>query len=473
MATTRLIPMHVIKGQTVAQTVHDRLAYAVNPAKTKNKLLVSAYGCDPSTAAAEMLLCKREYEMVSGHRDEKRSDVVLYQIRQSFKPGEVTPEQAQKIGHDLAMSFTKGKYQFVVTTHVDHAHFHNHIIFNSTAIDHSGKFRNFKGSSCAIRNISDRLCLEHGLSVIDKLKAGREHYGKWLGDQKPLSWQDKLRDAIDLAIVHKPKDFEAFISSMESLGYEIKRGKHLSFRAQGQLKFTRLRSLGEGYSEDEIRSAICGSQVHLPRAKSTLKNDPRKVNLLVDIQEKLLAGKGAGYERWAKVFNLKQMAKTLNYLSENNLLDYASLENRAKEITSRYNELARQRKDLEKSLAEVTVLKSNIINYAKTRDVYAKYRLSGYGRKFHTDHSEEILLHLAAKKAFDQLQEKKIPSVKALNSEYFKLLAEKKSTYLMYAAERKKMREISIIKANVDSLLGFKPIQNERNNSPERFGIGS
>ncbi|MHB8964281.1 MAG: relaxase/mobilization nuclease domain-containing protein, partial [Saccharofermentanales bacterium] len=267
MATTRLIPMHVIKGQTVIHTVNERLAYAIDPSKTQNKVLVSSYGCDPATAAAEMLLCKREYETVVGRGEEKRSDILLYQIRQSFKPGEVTPEQAQKIGYELAMSFTKGKYQFVVSTHVDHAHIHNHIIYNSTAIDHSGKFRNFKGSSFAIRKISDRLCLEHGLSIIETPQHGHKHYGKWLGDKKPLTWQDKLRVAIDSTIAQKPKDFCTFLKLMENAGYELKQGKLLAFRAKGQQKFTRLRSLGDGYSEEEIRAVITGVKIHAPKPK--------------------------------------------------------------------------------------------------------------------------------------------------------------------------------------------------------------
>ena len=215
MATTRLIPMHVIKGQTVAHTVHERLSYAINPDKTNSGQLVKAYGCEPETAAGEMLLCKKEYETYIGRSEEKKSDIVLYQIRQSFKPGEITPEKAQEIGYNLAMSFTKGKYQFVVSTHTDHAHIHNHIIFNSTPIDHMQKYRNFLGSSEAIRKISDRLCLESGLSIIENPKKGPSDYGKWLGDKKPLSWQEKLRQTIDAVIAQKPDDFDAFLRLMK------------------------------------------------------------------------------------------------------------------------------------------------------------------------------------------------------------------------------------------------------------------
>jgi hypothetical protein len=455
--------MHVIKGQTVIHTVNERLAYAIDPSKTQNKALVSSYGCDPATAAAEMLLCKREYETVVGRGEEKRSDILLYQIRQSFKPGEVTPEQAQKIGYELAMSFTKGKYQYVVSTHVDHAHIHNHIIYNSTAIDHSGKFRNFKGSSFAIRKISDRLCLEHGLSIIETPQHGHKHYGKWLGDQKPLTWQDKLRLAIDTTIAQKPKDFSTFLKLMENAGYELKQGKWLAFRAKGQHKFTRLRSLGDGYSEEEIRAVITGVKIHTPKPKSHLGKKTQQVNLLVDIQAKLLAGKGAGYERWAKVFNLKQMAQTLNYLTENNLLEYGILVEKAAAATSRYNELSKQIKSTEKRLAEIAVLKTHIVNYSRTRDIYVAYRRAGYSNKFYDGHASDILLHKSAKDAFDALTEKKVPPLKKLQTEYDACLIQKKSIYTEHCKARKEMRSVLTVKANIDQLMDYELSKHYKN----------
>lgn len=468
MATTRLIPMHVIKGQTVIHTVNERLAYAIDPSKTQNKALVSSYGCDPATAAAEMLLCKREYETVVGRGEEKRSDILLYQIRQSFKPGEVTPEQAQKIGYDLALSFTKGKYQFVVSTHVDHAHIHNHIIYNSTAIDHSGKFRNFKGSSFAIQKISDKLCLENGLSIIETPQHGHKHYGKWLGDQKPLTWQDKLRAAIDYTIAQNPKDFSTFLKLMENAGYEIKQGKLLALRAKGQQKFTRLRSLGEDYSEEEIHAVITGVKIHTPKTKLYLGKKAQHVNLLVDIQAKLLAGKGAGYERWAKVFNLKQMAQTLNYLTENNLLEYGMLAEKAAEETSRYNELSKQIKVIEKRLAEITVLKTHIINYSRTREVYVAYRKAGYSKNFYAEHASDILLHKSAKEAFNAVPDKIIPTIKVLQTEYIELLKEKKKAYSEHSVIRTEIRQIFATKANVDRILGNESVDTSINKEIER-----
>ena len=450
MATTRLIPMHVIKGQTVAHTVHERLSYAINPEKTNSGQLVKAYGCEPETAAGEMLLCKKEYETYIGRSEEKKSDIVLYQIRQSFKPGEITPEKAQEIGYELAMSFTKGKYQFIVATHTDHAHIHNHIIFNSTSIDHTQKFRNFLGSSEAIRKISDKLCLENGLSIIELPKQGPSHYGKWLGDKKPLSWQEKLRQTIDAVMAQKPADFDAILKLMAEKGYEVKQGQHLAFKANGQQKFTRLRSLGEGYSEDELRSVILGKTVHTPKAKVPNRKNPDKINLLVDIQAKLQAGKGPGYERWAKVFNLKQMAQTINFLTENNITDYETLVEKTKAATDRYHELSQQIKEIEKRMAEITELKKHIVNYAKTKEINTAYRESGYSTKFYSDNSQDIILHQLAKQAFNLLSPKKIPTMKNLQLEYKERLTMKNSLSADYKSAKSNMKQSVIIKNNVD-----------------------
>ena len=456
MATTRLIPMHVIKGQTVAHTVHERLSYAINPDKTNSGQLVKAYGCEPETAAGEMLLCKKEYETYIGRSDEKKSDIVLYQIRQSFKPGEITPEKAQEIGFELAMSFTKGKYQFVVATHTDHAHIHNHIIFNSTSSDHKQKFRNFLGSSEAIRKISDKLCLENGLSIIEAPKQGPSHYGKWLGDKKPLSWQEQLRQTIDAVMAQKPPDFDTFLKLMMESGYEVKQGQHLAFKASGQQKFTRLRSLGEGYSEEELRSAILGKTIHAPKAKVPYRKNPDKINLLVDIQVKLQAGKGPGYERWAKVFNLKQMAQTINFLTENNITDYETLVEKTKAATDRYHELSQQIKQIEKRMAEITELKKHIINYAKTKDVFTAYRQSGYSTKYYESNTENILLHQSAKQGFDSISSSKIPSIRDLQDEFNKCLDSKKVILKDYVKQKNLMKESLTVQSNVDHLFSQK-----------------
>jgi transcriptional regulator len=469
IATTRLISMHQNKGKSIADCLADRTDYAKNPNKTNDGELLSSYECDPKTVQAEFMLSKRQYDDITGRK--QASNVIAYQIRQSFKPGEITPELANKIGYELGMSFTKGKHAFIVATHIDKAHIHNHIIFNSTTLDCKGKFRDFLGSGRAIAKISDRICLENGLSIIENPKRSKGHYGKWLGDNKPLSHSDKLRQTIDKVLAQKPKAFDEFLQLMQSAGYEIKSGKHYAFKGTEQKKFIRLRSLGEGYSEEEIKAIIEGKAqqrgVKKPTSKQLIRQE-KSVNLLVDIQVKLQQGKGKGYEQWAKIFNLKQMAQTVNFLQEHKLLAYSDLEEKAKRCTATFDELNTQIKTAEKRIAEIQALKKHIFNYAKTRDVYAEYRKAGYSKKFYEKHLAELTLHKAAKAAFEELGVKKLPTIKALQTECDELFSEKNKAYSKYHTARKEMQDILTAKANIDRLLGLKQEQKVKEKSQEQ-----
>ena len=451
MATTRIISMHHNKGKSIADCLADRTDYAKNPDKTNDGEYISSYECDPQTVQGEFLLSKRIYSDITGR--EQSNDVIAYQIRQSFKPGEVTPELANKIGYELALNFTKGNHAFIVATHIDKTHIHNHIIYNSTSLDCTKKFRDFLGSGKAVGKISDRICLENGLSIIENPKRSKNHYGKWLGDKKTITYSQKLRNTIDEILIKKPTDFNAFLFQMEQSGYSIKKGKHLAFKNKDQKKFIRLRSLGEGYTEEEIKVIICGKMSNGDRKKAN-KSPQSHINLLVDIQAKLQDGKGAGYEHWAKIFNLKQMAQTINFLTDNNLLVYEDLEKKAQLSTDKFNEISAQIKDIEKRMTEIGNLKTHIINYSKTRDIYTAYRKAGYSKKFYEEHTSDLLLHKAAKAAFDELEGKKLPTIKALQTEYSELLSEKKMAYTKYHSIKKERQNILTAKANVDCLLG-------------------
>ncbi|MGB4658232.1 MAG: relaxase, partial [Mobilitalea sp.] len=277
-------------------------------------------------------------------------------------------------------------------------------------------------------------------------------YGKWLGDKKPLSWQEKLRQTIDAVMAQKPEDFDAFLRLMKDAGYEVKQGQHISFRASGQQKFTRLKSLGAGYSEDELRSVILGKTFHTPKVKRPYRKNPDKINLLVDIQAKLQADKGPGYERWAKVFNLKQMAQTINFLTENNITDYETLVDKTKAATDRYHELSQQIKQIEKRMAEITELKKHIINYAKTKDVFTAYRQSGYSAKFYESNLEDILLHQSAKRAFDSISSKKIPALRELQLEFNACNNTKRAKLKDYSKQNSIMKDALTVQSNVDHL---------------------
>jgi len=447
------MPLHTGKGRDVGTAISDIIEYAENPEKTDYGRLITGYGCDSRTADAEFLFSKQQYATLTG-RTRGSDDVIAYHLRQSFVPGEVTPEAANRIGCELAKRFTNGDHAFVVCTHIDKHHIHNHIIWNSTSLDCTRKFRNFWGSTRAVRRLNDTLCIENDLSIVENPHRHGKSYNKWLGEQEKPSNRELLRMAIDAALVQKPADFDALLKLLRDTGYEAKTGKVLALRGKNQKRFIRLDTLGIGYSEAELRAVLSGEKIHTPRKKIIRPAPDKKINLLVDIQAKLRAGKGVGYERWAKVFNLKQMAQTVNYLTEHGLLEYGALAAKTASATARYNELSAQIKATEKRLAEIAVLKTQIVNYAKTRDTYVAYRKAGYSKKFLSEHKSDILLHKAAKKAFDDLGVKKLPTVKCLQAEYAALLAEKKAAYADYRKARDETKELLTVKANVDHLLG-------------------
>ena len=447
MATTRLIPLHINKGKTIAQTLYDRTSYAQNPKKTDQGEWVSSYTCNPETADAEFLLSKRQYKHITGR--EQKSDVIAYQYRQSFKPGEITPEEANRVGYEFAERWLKGNYAFIVATHVDKNHIHNHIVWNSTSLDCTRKFRDFKRSGMAARKLSDLICTEHNLSVIEKPARHGLTYDQWLGNKKKPSQRDRLCMDIDAAMQQKPKDFPELLALLQTMGYEIKLSENPSFKKAGDLRFVRLDSIKKkGYSKQELLDAILGKYPHKP-----LKAAP--VNLIIDIQQKLAAGKGAGYAQWAKVFNLKQMAKTLNYLQENQLLQYDTLAKKVDTANATQSELLAQIKDAERKLLDNAALQTHLLNYSKTRDTYIAYRKAGYSKKFLQKHETEIMLHKTAKKAFDDLGLQKLPTRKSLQIEYAAVLQEKKKAYAQYSQSKEDLRELLTIKANIDQILGF------------------
>ena len=445
MAATRLIALHKNKGKSVAACLKSRTDYAQNPDKTNKGELVSSYECSPLTVDEEFLLSKRQYELVTGRR--QKSDVIAYQIRQSFKPGEITAEEANKVGYELAMRFTKGKYAFIVATHTDREHIHNHIIYNSTALDSTRKFRDFLLSGLAVQRLSDLICLEHQLSVIE-IKPYRERQKCTLYPPKESN-RDKLCSVIDgILLNEKPVDFEIFLQKLEQQGYEVKRGKHTSVKGARQKRFIRFRTLGAGYSEDEIKAVIAGEAEHRPHQKQPPKEQP--FHLLVDIQAKLSEGKGEGYARWAKKYNLKEMSKTLIFLQEHKIGSADELNERTAAATEKYHQLGDSIKAAETRMAEIAVLKTHIVNYAKTHPVYDAYRKAGYSKKFLDTHREEITLHKAAKAAFDETGLKKLPKVKALNAEYSDLLTQKKAAYPDYRKAREEMQELVKAQKNIE-----------------------
>jgi len=444
--------MHRNIGKTIARCLADRIDYAKNPAKTDSGQLISAYACDPHTADQEFLLSKQEYHRLTGR--EETNDVIAYQVRQSFKPGEVTPEEANQIGYDFASRFLKGKHAFLVCTHNDKSHIHNHIIWNSTTLDCRRKFRNFWNSTQAVQRLSDLICTEHQLSVIVEPQKSGISYDVWLGDKAVPSHRDQLRSAIDAALARKPHDFEAFLNLLEADGFTARRGKHLTFHHADFKRPVRLSSLGETYMEDALRAVIRGQRVHRPKKRRMVRSDSRP-QTLIDIQERLAAGKGEGYRRWATVENLKRLAKTKLYMDEHRL-DYDSMQLRQQELTAQERQMTERIDALLSRLSEVDTLKKHVISYVRTRKVFEEYKKSGYSRRFLEDHEGEISVHREAKRAFDERCLHKLPTVKSLQEEGAALAAERREMYAQRKQIRRELREISVHRANCDKMKEIK-----------------
>ena len=458
-----------MRNRTRQQSMADRHDYDQKAEKTNDGELVSFYMCSPETAAEEFEISKQLYHQITGRKQSPEHDIIMYRIIQSFKPGEISPEDANRLGYELAMKFTRGQHQFVVSTHVDKAHIHTHIEFNSTNLNCDAKFQNVKNSAFILRRLNDELCRAHGLSVIENPKPSAKKQKEMAAEKYGTSHKEQLRQTID-RVLPDCQGYENFLAKMRAEGYEIREGKKLSFRAPGWDRFTRSDKLGADYTKEALRERSTNRGGRSSAARKAVPHAGRKVNMLIDIQAKMAAGKGAGYERWAKIFNLKEAAKTLNFLIENDLTDYDELTARAEQAGDRFDEVSRRIKQLEGRMAEVAQLKTHIINYSKTREVYAAYKKSRHKKEFLAEHGAEIAQHEAAKKAFDALGGKPIPKVAQLSQEYAALLAEKQEQYAEYKALRQDMIAYRTAKQNVDKILGLVPEEQDQNREqkPER-----
>ena len=429
---------------------------------------MSSYLCDPETAHAEFMLVKGQYQAETGRTAEQGA--LCYQIRQAFPQGEVTPKEANRIGYETAMRWTKGKYQFFVCTHTDKGHIHNHIYYNSTAYDRSRKFRNFIGSSFALRRLSDRVCLEHALSVVERPKLHSKgrflHYGQWQGEVRPPSQKEQIRCAIDTALSKRPADFADFLRRMEAVGFQVVHGRGgvISFRAPGHDRAARLRAstLGAGYGREDIQAVIDGKA---PTRTAPVRRapTPRRVNLLIDIQERMRQGKGPAYERWAKVYNLKQRAAALQYLKEQQLYEYDDLAAKTDAATERFHTLAGDIQQTEAELSRVSDLMAAVVQYAKTRPAFDGYKAAKYSRKYLAEHEAELADYRAAKATMAELLGgEKLPKMDVLKEKRRQLAARKKALYLEYRKAQQDMRELVAVKGSVDHLRGLTDSQRNK-----------
>ena len=437
--------MAVTKIKAIRGTLSKAIAYILNPEKTDEKLLVSSYGCASETAA-------REFEWTRKIAEQKGMNpvrIIARHVIQSFEIGEVTPELAHEIGKQFADEILGGKYEYVLTTHIDKDHVHNHLIFNAVDFVNYHAYKSYKRIYYDMREVSDRLCKENGLSVIPPSQNKGMGYKEYTEAKRGTSWKQKLKQTIDRLVI-TAKDYDDFLRLMQEAGYEIKTGKYISFRAEGQERFTRSKTIGENYTEERIKERIAG---RTPR-RSQRQTTPKGISLIGDIQERIRLIDSKGYEYKAKLTILKEAARTLNYLTENNLLQYADLEKKVEDVHSSYDRTGKELKGVEARLREVQPLIKNISNYQRLKPVYDAFQKAKDKPGFKAKHEAELVIFEAARSTLLAMQgDEKLPSLKTLQAQQQRLLEEQQRLYDERAKLKKEVKQIETIKSNVDTFL--------------------
>ena len=437
--------MAVTKIKAIRGTLSKAIAYILNPEKTDEKLLVSSYGCASETAA-------REFEWTRKIAEQKGMNpvrIIARHVIQSFEIGEVTPELAHEIGKQFADEILGGKYEYVLTTHIDKDHVHNHLIFNAVDFVNYHAYKSYKRIYYDMREVSDRLCKENGLSVIPPSQNKGMGYKEYTEAKRGTSWKQKLKQTIDRLVI-TAKDYDDFLRLMQEAGYEIKTGKYISFRAKGQERFTRSKTIGENYTEERIKERIAG---RTPR-RSQRQTTPKGISLIGDIQERIRLIDSTGYEYKAKLTILKEAARTLNYLTENNLLQYADLEKKVEDVHSSYDRIGKELKGVEARLREVQPLIKNISNYQRLKPVYDAFQKAKDKPGFKAKHEAELVIFEAARSTLLAMQgDEKLPSLKTLQAEQAQLFEEQERLYAERNRFKKEAKQIETIKSNVDTFL--------------------
>ena len=437
--------MAVTKIKAIQGTLSKAIAYILNPEKTDEKLLVSSYGCASETAA-------REFEWTRKIAEQKGMNpvrIIARHVIQSFEIGEVTPELAHEIGKQFADEILGGKYEYVLTTHIDKDHVHNHLIFNAVDFVDYHAYKSYKRIYYDMREVSDRLCKENGLSVIPPSQNKGMGYKEYTEAKRGTSWKQKLKQTIDRLVI-TAKDYDDFLRLMQEAGYEIKPGKYISFRAEGQERFTRSKTIGENYTEERIKERIAGRTPRRNRRQTV----PKGISLIGDIQERIRLIDSKGYEYKAKLTILKEAARTLNYLTENNLLQYADLEKKVEDVHSSYDRIGKELKVVEARLREVQPLIKNISNYQRLKPVYDAFQKAKDKPGFKAKHEAELVIFEAARSTLLAMQgDEKLPSLKTLQAQQQRLLDEQQRLYDERAKLKKEVKQIETIKSNVDTFL--------------------
>lgn len=448
MAATYIKSIHINKGKTARQCIGERLDYIMNPKKTDGGILVSTYACSPETAADEFMLFRQEYQANTGRTQE--NEVIGYHVRQAFKPEEITPEVANEIGNELASRITDDQFAYVVATHIDKHHIHNHIILCSTDLEGQHKYRDVKQSAKDLAQISDSLCREHELSVIQNPQDKTVSYDKWQGNQRRFTHRDELRMIIDAALRMQPDGFDALMQMLEDAGCRIKRGAQISIKPPEGKRYIRLDTLGLEYEEASLRRTLAHDHVHIPKIPRGDFTESQ-IKRLVDIEAKLRAGKGKGYQVWAERNNIDAKAQMIIFLKEHHIGSLEELNDQIQGLTDHQNELKASIREKQNRMKEIIRQRQAIRDYSRTKEVYTQYRESGWTVKFYQEHRQEIEDHKMAQAVYSSLAGK-MPTLKELTAEYDSLKEQKENDQAVLDELKPKLTALRHIRYNYEIL---------------------
>ncbi len=448
MAATRIISIHINKGKTARQCIGERLDYIMNPKKTDGGILVSTYACSPETAADEFMLFRQEYQQNTGRTQD--NEVIGYHVRQAFKPDEITPEEANEIGKELASRMTDDQFAYVVATHIDKHHIHNHIIICSTDLEGQHKYRDVKQSAKDLAQISDSLCMEHSLSVIQNPQDKTVTYDKWQGNQRRFTHRDELRMIIDTALRMQPDGFDALMQLLEEAGCRIKRGVHISIKPPEGKRYIRLDTLGPEYDEASLRRTLAHDHVHIPKIPRGDFTESQ-IKRLIDIEAKLRAGKGKGYQVWAERNNIDAKAQMVIFLKEHHIGSLEELNDQIQELTDQRDSLKASIRENQNRMKEINRQRQAIRDYSRTKAVYTQYRESGWSVKFYQEHRQEIEDHRNAQAVYSS-HDGKMPTLKELTAEYDELKERKENDQAALDELKPKLTDLKHIRYNYEIL---------------------
>ena len=448
MATTRIMSIHINKGKTARQCITERLDYIMNPNKTDGGILISSYACEPQTAADEFILYRQEYLENTGREIE--SEILGYHVRQAFKPGEITPEEANEIGKELASRMTNDQFAYVVATHIDKQHVHNHIVICATALDCQHKYRDIKRSGKDLAQLSDAICEERQLSVIRDPQGKTVSYDKWQGNQRRLTHRDELRMIIDAALRMQPDGFDTLMQLLEDAGCLIKRGAHISIKPPEGERYIRLDNLGPEYDEASLLRSLTSDHVHIPKIPRGDYTDSQ-VKRLIDIEAKLRTGKGKGYQVWAERNNIDAKAQMIIFLKEHHIGSLEELDDQIQELSDQQKELKASLQEKQNRMKEINRQRQAIRDYGRTKEVYTQYRESGWSVKFYQEHRQEIEAHRNAQAVYSS-HAGKMPTLKELTAEYNDLKERKEDDQAVLDELKPKLTDLKHIQYNYEIL---------------------